>query len=57
MALLGLGVGNYEKGEFDQAVVYLGAAAESADPGLLPLVQDYKAEAMRREQGGVKIAN
>ena len=58
LALLGLGVGNYERGEFDQAVVYLGAAAESADPALLPLVQDYRAEAQRREgRGRVKVAN
>jgi tetratricopeptide (TPR) repeat protein len=57
LALLGLGVGNYEQGEFAQAIVYLGAAAESADPTLLPLVQDYRAEALRRERAGVKVAH
>ena len=55
LALLGLGVGNYEQGDFDQAIVYLGAAAESVDPGLLPMVQDYRAEALRRERSGVKV--
>ena len=54
VALLGLGVGNYEQGEFAQAIVYLGAAAESADPTLLPLVQDYRTEALRRERAGAK---
>ena len=57
LALLGLGVGNYEQGELAQANDYLGAAAESADPALLPLVQDYKAEVMRRQQDGVKSAH
>jgi tetratricopeptide (TPR) repeat protein len=56
LALLGLGVGTYEQGEFAQAIEYLGAAAETADAGLLPLVQDYRAEALRRERGGVAVA-
>src|SRR5438105_14341949 len=56
VALLGLGVGNYEQGDFAQAIVYLGAAAESADPTLLPLVQDYRTEALRRERAGAKKA-
>src|SRR5438105_12586687 len=54
LALLGLGVGNYEQGEVAQAIGYLGAAAESADPTLLPLVQDYRTEALRRERAGVR---
>jgi tetratricopeptide (TPR) repeat protein len=56
LALLGLGVGKYEQGRFSQAIEYLGAAAESADPGLLPMVQDYTAEALRREGRGVRSA-
>jgi tetratricopeptide (TPR) repeat protein len=56
LALLGLGVGKYEQGRFSQAIEYLGAAAESADPGLLPMVQDYQAEALRREERGVGSA-
>jgi tetratricopeptide (TPR) repeat protein len=52
LALLGLGVGNYEQGDFAEAIEYLGAAAESADPRLLPLVEDYRAEAVRRSKVG-----
>jgi tetratricopeptide (TPR) repeat protein len=51
LALLGMGVVRYERGDLGQAIEHLRLAGEAADPRLLPLIDQYRAEAERRDPG------
>ena len=48
LALLGIGVVGYEQGDYELAVEHLQLAAECADARLLPMIEEYLAEAERR---------